>query len=264
MGYLMYLTKQMIREALTNVQAFEHELDNLFASYDYSLRDNLGRRNALCSQAQEKELARVLSETFECVTQDGAPGKPDIYIGEINKELECKLTSGNRSSSVSYSLQTDWATLQKKGSLDYLYVLCDKEFEKFCVLYFKDLTTDDFYPPASGSRGKSRMKKTEAMKKCICLHGEYSIQNEKFINNYSSLIKDLHANNLEKIKTQQQKYFESGDNAFLAKNKIKTLKINLAAKTEKQISSLNKKIDNWRSKDSRFTFTLKSLDSFDV
>ena len=132
----MYLTKSMVREALRNVQSFENELDNLFASYDYDLRDNLGRRNALCSQAQEKELAKVLSKTYENVIQDGAPGKPDIYIKDIERELECKLTSGNRTSSVSYSLQTDWATLSNKGSLDYLYVLCDENFENFCVLYF--------------------------------------------------------------------------------------------------------------------------------
>mgnify|MGYP003664660283 CR=1 FL=1 len=80
----MYLTKEMIREALTSVQTFEHELDNLFASYSYSLRDNLGRRNALCSQAQEKELAKSLSKHFHSVVQDGAPGKPDIFIGDIN------------------------------------------------------------------------------------------------------------------------------------------------------------------------------------
>jgi hypothetical protein len=205
----MYLTKAMVREALKNVQTFEHELDNLFASYDYSLRNNLGRRNALCSQAQEKELAKVLRTKFESVIQDGAPGKPDIFIGDINKELECKLTSGNRSSSVSYSLQTDWETLSNKGSLDYLYVLCDEDFEKFCVLYFEGLTTEDFYPPASGSRGKSRMKKSSAMKKAVCLHGAFSTQNENYINSYTERISENVDDYLKKVVTLQNIWFQT-------------------------------------------------------
>ena len=255
----MYLTKPMIREALTRVQTFEHDLDNLFASYDYSLRTNLGRRNALCSQAQEKELARVLSETFESVIQDGAPGKPDIFIGDINKELECKLTSGNRSSSVSYSLQTDWATLEKKGSLDYLYVLCDEDFEKFCVLYFKELTTDDFFPPANGSRGKSRMKKSVAMKKAVCLHGEFTTQNEKNINNYWEKINfaiDDHVSAIAKLKKE---YFLINDSADL-KNKILENRKTMQDKLTNNVVKFSEKIDYWTGADPRYSFVLKSLD----
>jgi len=257
----MYLTKQMIREALTNVQTFERELDNLFASYDYSLRDNLGRRNALCSQAQEKELARVLSETFECVTQDGAPGKPDIYIGEINKELECKLTSGNRSRSVSYSLQTDWATLEKKGSLDYLYVLCDEDFEKFCVLYFKELTTDDFFPPANGSRGKSRMKKSTAMQKAVCLHGDFVTQNENYINSYTEKIKENVDDYLKKVVILQQKYLgdDQTDNTVKTYNKIKN---NTQSRLIKNLDLCVDKLNYWKDIDPRYSFTLLPLDEF--
>ena len=38
-------------------------------------------------------------------------------------------------------------------------------------MFFKGLTTNDFYPPANGSRGKARMNKSNAMKKCEVLHG---------------------------------------------------------------------------------------------
>ena len=254
----MYLTKLMVREALRNVQSFEHELDNLFSSYDYDLRKNLGRRNALCSQAQEKELARVLSKSFESVIQDGSPGKPDIFIGDINKELECKLTSGNRSSSVSYSLQTDWATLKSKGSLDYLYVLCDEEFENFCVLYFEALTNDDFYPPANGSRGKSRMKKSSAMNKAICLHGSFTTQNEKNIKNYVDKISNVVDNHVKNIADLQKNYFLSrsidGD-----KNKILNSKTKLQDKLTKNLISFSEKIKYWTHAEPRYSFVLMPL-----
>ena len=255
----MYLTKAMVREALKNVQTFEHELDNLFASHDYSLRSNLGRRNALCSQAQEKELAKVLSTKFESVVQDGAPGKPDIYIGDINKELECKLTSGNRSNSVSYSLQTDWATLEKKVSLDYLYVLCDEDFEKFCVLFFENLTTEDFYPPANGSRGKARMKKSSAMKKAVCLHGEFTTQNEGYINTYTERISENVDDYLKKVMTLQSKYlgeFKSEESTKIY-NRLKT---GVQDKLIDKIDGLVTKLNYWKDSDPRYSFVLKSLD----
>ena len=257
----MYLTKEMIRETLTNVQTFEHELDNLFASYSYSLRDNLGRRNALCSQAQEKELAKSLSKHFHSVVQDGAPGKPDIFIGDINKELECKLTSGNRSSSVSYSLQTDWATLEKKGSLDYLYVLCDEDFENFCVLYFKELTTDDFYPPANGSRGKSRMKKSSAMKKAVCLHGEFKTQNEGYINSYTGKITEHVDDYIKKIVTLQNKYLGDGE-TYETIEKYNNVKQGVQSRLIKSIDSHVTKLNYWRDTDPRYPFSLLPLNEF--
>ena len=255
----MYLTKEMIREALTSVQTFEHELDNLFASYSYSLRDNLGRRNALCSQAQEKELARVLGKTFKSVIQDGAPGKPDIFIGDINKELECKLTSGNRSSSVSYSLQTDWTTLEKKGSLDYLYVLCDEDFNKFCVLYFKELTTDDFFPPANGSRGKSRMKKSSAMKKAVCLHGKFKTKNDQYINSYQEKITENINEYLSKVITLNKKYLSDDLPSETDVNVFNKFKNKLESSLIKKLDTCVTKLNYWKDIDPRYSFILEPL-----
>lgn len=255
----MYLTKEIIQEALKNVQKFEHGLSDYFASNGYNLHDNLGRRNALCSQAQEKELAKALSKHFESVVQDGAPGKPDIYIGDINKELECKLTSGTRSGSVSYALQTDWRTLENKGKLDYLYVLCDEDFEKFCVLYFKDLTTEDFYPPASGSRGKSRMKKSAAMKKAICLHGDFKTKNDQYINSYQEKITENINEYLSKVMTLNKKYLnddlpsESNIDVF---NKFKN---KLESSLIKKLDTCVTKLNYWKDTDPQYSFILKSL-----
>ena len=255
----MYLTQSIVRQALLNVQQFEHELNDLFSSHGYDLRDNLGRRNALCSQAQEKELAAALRQKFKSVIQDGSPGKPDIFIGDINKELECKLTSGNRSSSVSYSLQTDWATLQNKGSLDYLYVLCDENFENFCALYVKDLTVEDFYPPANGSRGKARMNKNVAMKKATPLWGNFTTQNETNLNNYKSRVWDLVEERSSKLKDIKGKFAEYiNDNTEFVEKALEAKK-KIDESYLKKIDVIFSKINYWLEADDRYTFILEPL-----
>ena len=70
------------------------------------------------------------------------------------------------------NFQSDFDTLQNKGSLDYLYVMASREFDKFCVLYFENLSIEDFRPLSPGARGKVSMKKFMGMKKCEVLHGE--------------------------------------------------------------------------------------------
>ena len=159
-----YIQQLNIKAVLEDLITFENSLKDLFEDYDMELRENLGRRNALISTLQEKVTAKYLRDIFFDVKLDGAPGKPDITISDIDRELECKITSGSRSKGyVSYALQTDYDTICKKQYLDYIYILCNATFDKFCVLFFEDLTPDDFFPPASGSRGKSRMKKKNAI-----------------------------------------------------------------------------------------------------
>ena len=168
----MYITREDMLEVIGRMQDLENKLGNLFANHNYDLRENLGRRNQLLSCVQEKETARVLRKKYAIVLDDGAPGKPDVVICDIDKELECKLTSGSKSSgSVSFSLQTDYETLKNKGSLDYLFILANDAFDRFCVIFFEGLTIDDYFPPASGSRGKARMRKSSAMKKATFLIG---------------------------------------------------------------------------------------------
>ena len=168
----MYITREDMLEVINRMQDLESKLGSLFANHNYNLRENLGRRNQLLSAVQEKETARVLRKKYAIVLDDGAPGKPDVVICDIDKELECKLTSGSKSGgSVSFSLQTDYATLKNKGSLDYLFMLANDDFNEFCVIFFEGLTIDDYFPPASGSRGKSRMRKESALKKATFLVG---------------------------------------------------------------------------------------------
>ncbi len=167
---MSYLTTEMAREAIQQMKSFHDKARDLYKNFDMDLLDNLGRRNIIMSQTQEKFFAQALSKKYKGVREDGRTGEPDIVIEELDKELECKLTSRHKSGSISF--QSDFETLQKKGSLDYLYVIADQEFKKFSVLLFEGLTTDDFRPLSTGARGKVAMFKHKGMKKCRQLLGD--------------------------------------------------------------------------------------------
>ena len=63
-------------------------------------------------------------------------------------------------------------TIENKVSLDYLYLLTNRSFDKFALLYFHQLDRYDFSDVSPGSRGKVKMIKHRAMKKCIPILGE--------------------------------------------------------------------------------------------
>lgn len=260
-GVDVYLTKEITRSALLKMHNFHAELCGVFKSAGMDFESNLGRRNVVMSQAQEHFFAQALSKVFKDVDADGRTGKADIVIGDIDKELECKLTSGNRGGSVTYSLQTDWATLENKGSVDYLYVLCDESFSKFCVLYFDGLTTEDFYPPANGSRGKSRMKKSSAMKKVTCLHGSYKIQNEGFVEKYQERLTLAIGKKADKLLALQKKYFIASDSSnSKSASSIIRMKENIEKQFAKNADEITKKIAYWTNADSRYSFILEPLE----
>ena len=251
-----YINQLNVKSILTDLTKFENSLKELFSDYDMDLRTNLGRRNALISSLQEKVTAKYLREIFFDVEMDGAPGKPDITINDIDRELECKITSGSRSKGyVSYALQTDYDTICKKRYLDYIYVLANSSFDKFCVLFFEDLTPDDFFPPASGSRGKSRMKKKNAMKKCIPLWGNYIIKNEQLIARYEER-KEAHlVLHNEKIGKILNKAYD--DNMCL--QKVSSMIEKEEEAYDKKIVQFDEKIQKWKEKDPQFSFVFKSL-----
>ena len=197
-----YISKNMARSALKKMQNFNQKLNNLYASEGLDLYSDIGRRNILMSSIQEKEFSAQLSKSFEGVVNDGRSGQPDIVIGQLNKELECKLTSPH--SGKTWALQCDYATLEKKEKLDFLYVLVDKEFENAAVLHFYGLTTDDFHPPASGSRGKSRMKKSSAMEKCRTLFGESVERNKAIIERSKRVLDDEKSRPYQKRKALEK------------------------------------------------------------
>ena len=173
---MSYITREDVRSTLVNMQSFYHELKEVFQRSGMNIEDNLGRRNILMSQVQEEFLARTLSTRYEDVIADGSPGKADIFIADHDREIECKLTTVNKSGSI--SLQSDYETLKQKGSLDYVYFVASPDFESFAVLYFQGLTVDDFRPLSNGSRGKVAMKKHAGMEKAEILWGGAQKKND--------------------------------------------------------------------------------------
>jgi len=164
------ISKQMSLSALKKMSDFHEAIRQLYSNQNLEFFEDLGRRNILMSRPQEKFFAEELKSVYPLAHADGKTGQPDIIIPEINGEIECKITSKGRSGG--WNLQTDYGTLKSKGSLDYLYVLCSPEFDKFSVLYFENLNVSDFRNPSPGSRGKSQMVLWKAMDKCTVLWGK--------------------------------------------------------------------------------------------
>ena len=187
----MYITKEDTQSTLIKMTEFYQGLKAHIDKFEMPLEANLGRRNIFMSAAQEEFLARVLSKKYNNVVSDGAPGMPDVYIEDINKEIECKLTTVNKSGSLNF--QTDYETLMQKKSLDYLYIIASPEFDKFSVLLFEGLTVKDFRPLSPGSRGKVAMKKHMGMKKCTVLWGSVVNKNEIELQKIDNLIGEARA-----------------------------------------------------------------------
>jgi len=242
----MYITREDVLEVIGRMQDLEHKLGNLFANHNYDLRENLGRRNQLLSCVQEKETARVLRKKYVMVLDDGAPGKPDVVICDIEKELECKLTSGSKSGgSVSFSLQTDYATLENKGSLDYLFMLANDDFNEFCVIFFEGLTIDDYFPPASGSRGKARMRKDSALKKAKFLVGGVSNLADAHLEKIDAELSERAQELDYRLIGLRSKLNETSLNAKSAREKISNVITNESSRYDSAIAKLVSRRKYW-------------------
>lgn len=203
-----YITKKMAQEALRDMQGFYVELSAVYEKYGISVEEDLGRRNMLMSSLQEKMFAKQISKIYPNTRSDGKTGEPDIIIPEINSELECKLTSRNKSGS--WALQTDYNTLASKGTLDYLYVLASRDFSEFAVLFFEGLTCDDFYYPAPGSKGKSRMKLKSSLNKCTVVLGDAFDKSKFYIADAKSVLADEYSTLAQRKKAEKRiKYWSN-------------------------------------------------------
>jgi len=197
---MQYVTREDVRSTLVDMQSFYQDLKKVFSESGMNIEDNLGRRNILMSQVQEEFLARALSRRYESVIADGAPGKADIFIADHDREIECKLTTVNKSGAISF--QSDYETLKQKGSLDYVYFVASPDFETFAVLYFQGLTVDDFRPLSNGSRGKVAMKKHEGMKKVDILWGSVQKKNDLELEKLAGLFEEeteRHRSNMHRV-----------------------------------------------------------------
>ena len=211
-----YIDRAITVAALTRLTKFHEETKQLFSRYGMDLLSDLGRRNTLMSSAQEKFFTDELQSAGFEVLSDGRPGQPDIVIadpgGSAPVEVECKLTTRNSHGGI--ILQTDYTTLQRKGALDYLYVVADVDFRNFAALYFRGLTTDNFRVPSNGSRGKAGMLKHTCYDRCTVLYGKYLRLNDKHI---ERLTDELRGNITKKKRLRLEKkleYWQASPNKF--------------------------------------------------
>jgi len=252
-----YITQDMTRNALENMMAFHQNMSALFSDWGMDFKGNLGRRNVVMSQTQEHFFAKELAKKFSGVDADGRTGKADIIIGEIGKELECKLTSGR--SSGGYDLQTDLATLKRKGSLDYLYVIANEGFTEFTVLFYEGLTPDDFHHAAPGSRGKARMKKGRAMNKCCVLFGDVVIRNHTEVDKLSEQITAAQSEYVARRSELTHRLGACSDRAVKKKQKIQTMMKNNKSRLDAREDKLFSKLDFWVQSPPQVGFRLEAV-----
>jgi len=253
----MYLKRNMIVNTILKINEFKQRLELLYNDFDIDVNENTGRRNALLSSIQEKVLSDELSLVFEEVENDGSPGKPDILIGQIDTELECKLTSGSGKTSRSYSLQTDYATIQNKESLDYLYIVTNKDMTEYAALYFEKLTADDFCDPPETARGKARMNKKVAFEKATPIVGGFTNLNEDYIETYNQRIEELKIDHNNKI---QSYYYDIS--SYLYKSKMESFIYHVNREYDSYNSKeqkLKDKIMLWKSKDKSYSINFEPI-----
>ena len=253
---MSYVTSEMVDWVLLRMVNLERELNSLYSDHGLPFRENTGRRNAILSHMQEISLSEALNNHGEIARVDGRTGHPDVCVDSRHREIECKLTSG---SGGSWSLQADYATLSKKSSLDFLYVLANKEFNSFAVLFFEGLTKEDFHYPAPGSREKSRMNKREAMKKCTVLMGSVSEKNTGLIEQYREKLADTVADSFTRLKSVDDRISDT-----TAPKKLLSLKAgkkNLIDRFLKKIENISEKIVYWSEAPVQFTIELERYEA---
>jgi hypothetical protein len=252
------LSRAMVVSAIKKMQHFHEKMVQLYSTFDIDLLENSGRRNIVMSVTQEKFFADEIKKIFPQTAVDGGTGKADIMIPEINRELECKLSSGSGKYSA-FDLQTDWSTLERKKSLDYLFVLATKDFNKFVVLFFDQLTTDDFFPPSPGSRGKSRMNKENAMKKCNVLFGDVLTRNSVELEKLDKKIAIVNYNKSQRLAGINTRLTKTSKTAPKKRIFLKDLAVRESLRFENKLNGLLDKQSYWKESKPKYRFQFESI-----
>ena len=249
-----YLNRTIAIEALHRMKEFENNIEKCFEKAGLSLRSNLGRRNGVLSSAQESFFAEEINKSGIPAIVDGRTGEPDITLTSLKRELECKLTSGCGGS---WALQTDYSTLRKKESLDYLYVLASADFEKFAVLHFSDLSTEDFHPPAPGSREKARMRKDVAMERCTPLIGEVINRNLRMVDMISHQIDTVNQERNERIKHLERRLRKA--TTIKKREKLSGILKREILRYDKKLLKLFDRANYWKEATPQFSIELEEI-----
>jgi hypothetical protein len=245
-----YITRDQAKETCKKLRNFYLGLKDYYFKSGLDIESNRGRRNILMSEPMEIFLAQELLRIFHKVESDGRTGKADICITHkdgTSIELECKLTSPHLSSG-SVAFQTDYETLEKKGKLDYVYIVADETFEKFCFIYFKDLDLTDFRGLSPGARGKVQMYKHRGMKKATVLLGNVIDLKENMINKLEIELDDLMTEAREKLASMTEKIESLNETQNYDRSKLLSSYTYNKQMYAKRINKLNEKIIMKRTK----------------
>ena len=154
-------------------------------------------------------------------------------------------------------LQTDYATLERKGSLDFLYVLTDADFNKFAVLHFSSLNKDHFHKPSSGSRGRAQMNKATAMDNCNVIMGSVTLKNDLYVEQYENEFTECMNQFLERCHQTLDRISET-----TAPKKLETLKsgkYNMIKRFSKKLQQISDKRSYWMEAPLQFSIELEEL-----
>ncbi len=251
-----YITKAQAEQTCKKLREFYLGLKKYYADNGLDIESNRGRRNILMSEPMEVFLADELLKVFHQVEADGRTGKADICITNKDgsqRELECKLTSPHASSG-SIAFQTDYETLEKKGKLDYVYIIADASFDKFCFIYFKDLELSDFRGLSPGARGKVQMFKHKGMKKATVLHGSYTDLKEVAINNLEKELQDMISEGREKLQSIETRIECLQPTQNYERKKLMASYKHNKETFSKRINKLNERIIIKRTTNSSYSF----------
>ena len=129
---MSYLDRSSSVKAIKNISLLFTEVASVYDKYGIDIDRDVGRKNILISAAQEHFFADAIASVVGECSNDGRTGMADIVIDSLdNREVECKVVC--RGKTGSWSLQADKATLERKGSCDFLYLLFDRNHENTAV-----------------------------------------------------------------------------------------------------------------------------------
>ena len=258
---MSYLTRKQLKSACSSMQTFYKGLCAYYSAFGMDLESNKGRRNVMMSEPMEHFLAQKLKKSFMSVEADGRTGKADIvikYVDGKEKELECKLTTPNAMGQVSF--QTDLETLQRKGSLDYIYIVANREFDSFCAIHFEGLTTEDFRPLSPGSRGKVQMYKHQGMKKATVLLGKTVNLNDFMITKIVEKQNQILDEHERKVEAWEKAASVLRETQNYKKNMLEGQIERANKKVEERINKLNNRINIIRERKNSYSFEYEKVE----
>jgi len=253
------ITKDTAIRAIQKMISYNNDLSATMSMYGIDFSDNICRRNAMLSEAQEKFFVNELIVDGIEATADGHVGQADIVLlkdGKPFHEIECKLTSEN--SAGSFSMQTDAETIESKGQLDYLYLLTNRSFDKFTLLYFHQLDRYDFSDVSPGSRGKVKMIKHRAMKKCTPILGEVIDNRISYIDRLRDKLDDTLTHQQRRINEINNKIAKLNPSTVAYKKAVEVLGREII-RTGSKLDKVKNKIYTKQNENSNYSFNLVAV-----